>query len=76
MSPGAPRRFDGEQLLIEAFRIVWNGPVPPTQARLTELALDAYAAKGLKGGVPSEEWAKPKIRNLWIALDLGRNSQD
>jgi hypothetical protein len=69
---GAPRKYDAEAFLTEAFRILYEGnPAPKTQADLRKRALNAYAEAGHTEGTPSEDWARKKIKRLWTALGLG-----
>jgi hypothetical protein len=68
---GAPRRFDTEAFLIEAFRVVYETPPPKTEAELRRRALDAYAEAGHAGGTPSDDWARDKIIRFWRKLNLG-----
>jgi hypothetical protein len=69
---GAPPKYDGEAFLIEAFRLLYEGkPSPSTPAELRKRALDAYGEAGHAGGVPSEDWARTKIKKLWQRLGLG-----
>jgi hypothetical protein len=58
---GAPRKYDIEAFLIEAFRIIYDTtmPMPETSADLRKRVSDAYAELGL--GTPSEDWAREKI---------------
>jgi hypothetical protein len=66
---GAPPKYDIEAFLTEAFRILYeSNPGPKTPAELRRRTLDAYAEKGHAGGVPSEDWARPKISKLWKRL--------
>jgi hypothetical protein len=66
---GAPAKFDVEEFLVLAFRMLFEGnPMPKDPATLRKRALDAYAAAGLPGGVPSEAWARKKISKLWKSL--------
>ena len=71
---GAPARYDSEAFLIEAFRELYEGRSSPKRpAELRERALDAYAKNGHPGGVPSEDWARGKIKKLWTSLGLGNS---
>lgn len=71
---GAPPKFDGEALLIEAFKLLYeDGLRPETQTDLRKLALEKYAQGRPEQEIPSDEWAKPKIRALWNELKLGKN---
>jgi hypothetical protein len=71
---GAPKKFDATAFLIEAFKLLYQGVSPRTQAELRRCALDAYSAKFPDpADAPSEEWAKPLIRQLWNELELGNN---
>jgi hypothetical protein len=71
---GRPRQYDGEAFLIEAFRIIYEGALPRSQAELRRLALDAYNANSSIEAEknPSDDWAKLKIRRLWHRLELGK----
>ena len=57
---------------IEAFRLLFdrklNSRMP---ADLWRGALDAYVEAGHPGGVPSEDWARKKIKRLWFAPGIG-----
>lgn len=71
---GPPTKYDGEAFLIEAFFLLYDGLQPKTQAELRQSALEAYGKTLGQGEVelPSDEWAKPKIRALWYRLGLDR----
>lgn len=68
--PGARATYDIEAFLTEAARIVFYEGRPETQAELRRRTCAAYVRKGYKGGEPSDEWAKKKIRRFWKRLDL------
>jgi hypothetical protein len=71
---GAPRKYDSDAFLIEAFRIIYDPaiPMPKTPAELRNRVCDAYAELG--HGTPSEDWAREKINRLWDALGIARRS--
>jgi hypothetical protein len=71
---GRPEKYNTEGFLIEAFRIIYEGGQPETQADLRRQAIKAYDAnRGIRGKKhPSDEWAKPKIRRVWYGLGLGK----
>jgi len=73
---GAPAKYDSEAFLIEAFRQLHDRcrPSPKTPGELQKRALDAYLERGHPGGVPSEDWARSKIKRLWEGLGLGGGS--
>jgi hypothetical protein len=70
----APRKYDSDAFLIEAFRIIYDPriPMPQTPAELRRRVSDAYAELGY--GTPSEDWAREKINRLWDALGIARRS--
>jgi hypothetical protein len=74
-SGGAPRKYDREAFLIEAFKLIYDGLVPATQAELRKAAIEAYYANIQiedSGNAESltDEWAKPLIRRFWNRLEL------
>ena len=63
--------FIWEAILIEAFRLIYEGEHFETQAALRKRVLDWHMEQHSRA--PSDEAAKPKIRRLWNALGLGEN---
>jgi hypothetical protein len=66
---GAPRKYDWEAFLIQAFKLIYEGGPIPAQAKLIELTLDWYEAN-VKGPVPDLEQCKPKIRRFYKHLGI------
>ena len=70
---GTPPRFSRDDFLIEAFKLIYEGTIPNTQAELRRAALDVYSSTLPEGEEPpSDDWAKPLIRKLWNGLELQR----
>jgi hypothetical protein len=63
---GRPPKFDQRAFLDVVDRLLTQGFKPTTPAQLRAKALDAFSAS-LPRGVepPSDEWAKPIIRQYW-----------
>ncbi|MDY8111134.1 hypothetical protein U0C82_18595 [Fulvimarina sp. 2208YS6-2-32] len=71
---GRPPKFDALKFQLEAFALIEEGAVIfKNQTDLRQKALEKYAATLPAGSDgPSDDWAKPIIRDLWHRLNLGR----
>ena len=66
---GQSPTYDSKAFLIEAMAIILDAP-PTTQGELIRQTLNAYEKANLRGGRPSDEWAKREIQPLWRRLGL------
>ena len=71
-NPGDVGEVRQRGLFDWASRLLFDRKLNPRMpADLWRGALDAYVEAGHPGGVPSEDWARKKIKRLWFAPGLG-----
>ena len=65
---GHPTVYSEADFMIEAFRLIWFSNMPSSEAKFREMALDAFYKKN--GKLPSDAWARPRIRKIVQELEI------
>lgn len=71
---GRPLKHDREAFLLEAFKIVYEGPEPSSLEDLMWKTSRSYSSQSF-GSPPSETWMKERLRPLWRWIDEGRKGR-